>query len=128
MGRTAPPGSRNRATELSSRIGRLTRLFPFVQLDLPGALAIADGRYVLRDGEEERVLVVETHGAPPPPRRKRRRPRPAEGGSAPESLPLARATLVRAFAAFEDEGVAERWLGRTTAEESAIDDLLAEAF
>lgn len=82
---------------------------------------------MLRDGEEERVLVVETHGAPPPPRRKRRKPRAAKPTAEPESLPLARATLVRAFAAFEEEGGAERWLDRAAAEEQAIDDLLAEA-
>ncbi|HEX7244928.1 MAG TPA: hypothetical protein VF245_05105 [Solirubrobacterales bacterium] len=116
-----------RATELSSRIGPLTRLFPFVQLDLPGALALADGRYVLREDEEERVLVVETHGAPPPPRRKRRKPRAAEPAAEPEPLPLARVTLVRAFAAFEEEGAAEAWLDRATAEEKTIDDLVAEA-
>ena len=118
--------SPTRATD-SSRIVPLTRLFPFVQLDLPGALALADGRYVLRDGERERVLVVETHGAPPSPRRKRRKPRAATPDAKPQPLPLSRATLVRAFAAFDDEVAAERWLARTTTEEEAIDDLVAEA-
>ena len=126
MGRAAAH-SPTRATEISSRIGSLTRLFPFVQLDLPGALALADGRYVLRDGKRERVLVVETHGAPPPPRRKRRKPRAAVPDTEPRPLPLSRATLVRAFAAFDEEVAAERWLERTTVEEEAIDDLVAEA-
>jgi hypothetical protein len=88
---------------------------------------MADGRYVLREGDEELVLVVETHGAPPPPRRRRRKPRPAGVAAEPESLPLARATLVRAFAAFEEESAAERWLERATAEEKTTDDLVAEA-
>lgn len=82
---------------------------------------------MLRDGDEERVLVVETHGAPPPPRRKRRKSRAAEPAVEPEPLPLARVTLVRAFAAFAEEGAAEAWLERATAEEKAIDDLVAEA-
>lgn len=82
---------------------------------------------MLRDGHEERVLVVETHGAPPPPRRKRRKPRAAPPDSEPRSLPLGRATLVRAFAAFDEEAAAGRWLERVTAEEEAIDDLVAEA-
>jgi len=82
---------------------------------------------VLREGEEERVLVVETHGAPPPPRRKRRKPRAVEVAPGPESLPLARATLVRAFAAFEEEAAAARWLERATSEEKALDELVAEA-
>ena len=105
----------------------MTRLFGFVQIDLPGTLDVADGRYVLRKGEEERVLVVETHGAPPPARRKRRKPRPAGASAELESLPLARVTLVRAFAAFEDVGSAEGWLERATTEERAIDALIAEA-
>jgi hypothetical protein len=102
-------------------------LFGFAQLDLPGALPLVDGRYVLRDGDEERVLVVETHGAPPPPRRKRRRPRVAEEGAEPEPLPLARVTLVRAFAPFEGDAAAATWLERTAGDEETVDELVAEA-
>lgn len=82
---------------------------------------------MLRDGEEERVLVVETRGAPPPPRRRRRKPRAVESTAEPEPLPLSRVTLVRAFAAFEEDETAERWLERATSEDEAIDDLLVEA-
>jgi hypothetical protein len=82
---------------------------------------------VLREGERERVLVVETHGAPPSPRRRRRKARATDVDPAPDSLPMARATLVRAFAAFEEKDAAERWLDRATAEEETIDALLAEA-
>lgn len=82
---------------------------------------------MLRDGDEERVLVLETHGAPPPPRRKRRKPRAVEAAAEPTPLPLSRVTLVRAFAAFEEEEAAERWLERATAEDQEIDDLLIEA-
>ena len=40
---------------------------------------------------------------------------------------MARATLVRAFAAFEEKDAAERWLERATTEEEMIDALLGEA-
>jgi len=112
---------------ISSRIGSLTRLFGFVQIDLPGTLAVADGRYVLREGEEERVLVVETHGAPPPPRRKRRKPRAVQAEAKPGPLPLARVTLVRAFDAFDGEDAAGTWLERAAGEDESIDALVADA-
>jgi hypothetical protein len=105
----------------------LTRLFGFAQLDFAGTLAVADGRYVLRDGEIERVLVLETLGAPAPPRRRRRKPREAEAGASPTSLPLARATLVRAFEPFADEGEAKAWMQATSVSEERLDALLADA-
>ncbi len=88
---------------------------------------MADGRYVLRDGGQERVLVLETLGAPPPPRRRRRRSRESEVGAELASLPLARATVVRAFDSFDDEGEAQRWLETATAGEEAIDASVEEA-
>jgi hypothetical protein len=103
----------------------LTQLFGFIQLDFAGALAVVDGRYVLRD-EEERVLVLETLGAPPPPRRRRRRSREAEAGAAPAPLPLSRATAVRTFAPFSEVTEAERWLESAVADEEAIDSLVGE--
>jgi hypothetical protein len=75
----------------------------------------------------ERVLVLETLGAPPPPRRKRRRSREAEQQSPPQRLPLTRATVVRAFAPFEGAEEAQRWLDDAAANEDALDRLLAEA-
>jgi hypothetical protein len=102
----------------------LTRLFGFIQLDLAGALTVADGRYLMRDGEREQVLVVETLGAPPPARRRRRRPRNAEVGEPPPELPVARATVVLAFNEFEDEPAAGAWLQETSADEGAIDQLV----
>jgi len=104
----------------------LTRLFGFTQLDLPGTLPPADGRYVLRDGETERVLVLQTLGALPPPRRRRRRARESEA-NAPAELPMTRATVVRAFAPFEDERAANAWLEAAIDSEEAIDGLIAEA-
>jgi hypothetical protein len=102
----------------------LTRLFGFTQFDFAGALAVADGRYVIRDGEREQVLVIETLGAPPPARRRRKRPRDAEIGEPPPELPVARATVVLAFNDFEDESAAAAWLSEATASEEAIDQLV----
>jgi hypothetical protein len=104
----------------------LTRLFGFVQFEFAGTLAVADGRYVVRDEGIERVLVLETLGAPPPARRRRRRSREAEPGTAPASLPLTRATAVRASEPFGTEEEAVRWLERVSADEEAIDELVAE--
>jgi hypothetical protein len=102
----------------------LTRLFGFTQFDFAGPLAVADGRYLVRDGEREQVLVIETLGAPPPARRRRKRPRDAEVGEPPPELPVARATVVLAFHEFEDERAAETWLSQTTASEEEIDQLV----
>lgn len=86
---------------------------------------MADGRYVLREGGEERVLVLETLGAPPPPRRRRRRPREVDDGAPPAPLPLCRATIVRAFDPFAGEDDARRWLEGASADDLA-DTLLGE--
>ncbi|HET7589431.1 MAG TPA: hypothetical protein VFK14_04510 [Solirubrobacterales bacterium] len=104
----------------------MTRLFGFAQFDLAGTLAVADGRYVVRDGEEERVLVIETLAAPAPPRRKRRRPREVDGDSSPATLPLTRVTAVRAFAPFDSAAEASLWLDRATASEDSVDRVVAE--
>lgn len=104
----------------------MTRLFGFAQFDFAGRLAVADGRYVVRDGEHERVLVVEALGAPPSARRRRRRPRAAKAGETPTELPLTRVTAVRAFETFEDETSAGAWLETVSADEAAAERLVAE--
>jgi hypothetical protein len=104
----------------------LTRLFGFTQFDFAGPLAIADGRYLVRDGEREQVLVIETLGAPPPARRRRKRPKDAEIGEPPLELPVARATVVLAFNEFEDEKTADAWLQETTATEDNTDRLVEQ--
>ena len=104
----------------------MTRLFGFTQFDFAGALAVADGRYVVRDEGREQVLVVETLGAPPPARRRRKRPRDAEIGEPPPELPVARATVVLAFNEFEDESAAATWLSEATASEETIDELVEQ--
>jgi hypothetical protein len=104
----------------------LTRLFGFTQFDFAGALAVADGRYLVRDGEREQVLVIETLGAPPPARRRRKRPRNAEIGEPPPELPVARATVVLAFHEFDDEQAAGDWLQETSGDEGAVDQLIEQ--
>lgn len=113
-------------TDLSGRIGSLTRLFGFAQFEFAGTLAVADGRYVVRNGEIERVLVLETLGAPPPGRRRRRRSREVEAGALPASLPLTRATAVRAYEPFDAEEKAAGWLKQASADDLTVDTLLAE--
>ena len=101
-----------------------------MQFEFAGALAVADGRYLARGGDsggEESVLVVETLAAPAPPSRRRRRPRQAEAGEPPATLPLARATAVRAFEPFGAEHDAARWLDAATEAEDTVDALVADA-
>jgi hypothetical protein len=98
-----------------------------VQFELPGAIGVPDGRYLARDEEGERVLVVETVGAPAPPRRRRRRPKPAEPPGDPAPLPLTRITAVRAHEPFESSEEAAKWLEVAAAEEEALDAEIAAA-
>jgi hypothetical protein len=72
------------------------------------------------------VLVVKTLGAPPPPARRRRRPRQAEPEAEPSPLPLTRTTAVRAFAPFDGEEDAGRWLDEATEAEDTADILVAD--
>jgi hypothetical protein len=72
------------------------------------------------------VLVVKTLGAPAPPARRRRRARRVEPDTEPSTLPLARATAVRAFAPFESEEDAARWLDEATEAEDTADVLVAD--
>jgi len=104
----------------------LTRLFGFRQLEFPGRLSVADGRYVIRDEDRERVLAIGTTGAPPAARRRRRRSREAERNAVPDPLPVTRVTAIRAFAAFEAGDEASRWLEEASADDGSIDELLGE--
>jgi hypothetical protein len=107
----------------------LTKLFGFAQLDFAGPLPLADGRYLARgegEGEGESVLVVQTLGAPSPPARRRRRPRKTEPSAERSPLPLSRVTTVRAFAPFESDERAARWLDEATEAEDTADILVAD--
>ena len=95
-----------------------------MQFEFPGTVGVPDGRYLAREDDGERVLVVETVGAPAPPRRRRRRPRESEE-TEPPSLPLTRVTAIRAQEPFESEAEASEWLGKSVAEEDSIDAVVA---
>jgi hypothetical protein len=99
-----------------------------VQFDLPGALGVAAGRYLAREGEDGRqsVLVVETFGAPAAPGRRRQRAREAEAETPLPALPLTRATAIRAHEPFGSAEEASSWLEGAVAAEEEIDALVAE--
>jgi len=97
-----------------------------VQFDFAGPLPLADGRYLARAGDsgEESVLVLQQLGAPPLGRRRRR----VRGSAEPEPAPLtlSRVTAIRAFAPFESEEEATRWLDEVCEAEDTVDVLLSE--
>lgn len=72
------------------------------------------------------MLVLQRIGAPVAGGRRRRRPRKAEADNQPEALVLTRATAIRAFAPFEEEGAASRWLDEACEAEDTIDVLVEE--
>ena len=79
---------------------------------MAGSLPLDDGRYLVRSGPAERVLVTETEGALPPPRRRRRRPRKAAASDAPVTVTVSVITVIRADQPFDGETAAEAWLDR----------------
>lgn len=78
------------------------------------------------DGGEQgqRVLVVETVGAPP---RRRRRPKRVDPAAEPRLLPLTRVTAIRAHKPFDSAEEAGEWLAQTLADDDATDDAIAAA-
>ena len=93
---------------------------------MPGALRLDDGRYLDRQGETQRVMVIESEGALPPARRKRRRPRKSNRTDSPTRVQITTVTVIRAYQPFEDEEDAKAWL-RRLGEEEFTDGLLGEA-
>lgn len=104
----------------------MSKVFGFAQFDFAGTLPLADGRYLARDEQSESVLVILTLGAPPPPPRRRRRARKAEPEVEASPLSLTRVTAIRAFAPFEGDEQAVRWLDEATEAEDTADVLVAE--
>lgn len=96
-----------------------------MQFEFPGTLGVPDGRYLAREEDGERVLVVETVGAPPPPRRRRRRPKDSGPATDPAPLPLTRVTAIRAQEPFGSAADADVWLEAAVASEDSIDAALA---
>jgi hypothetical protein len=87
-------------------------LVSFVQLELPGLIGLPDGRYLAREGEAERVLIVQALGAPRPRRRGRRRTRPVDPGE-PEVVPVTRVTATGA-GELAGRAEADTWLRSAT--------------
>lgn len=96
-----------------------------MQFEFAGTVDVPDGRYLARQADGERVLVVETVGAPPPPRRRRRRPRESAAEVDPSPLPLTRVTAVRAQEPFESSEGAAEWLQGALSSEDSIDATVA---
>ena len=100
-----------------------------MQFEFAGALGVAAGRYLAREGGEEgrqSVLVVETLGAPAAAGRRRRQAREADPEAPLPDLPLTRATAIRAFTPFDSTEEATAWLERALASEDVVDALVAE--
>jgi hypothetical protein len=68
---------------------------------------LPEGRYLVRDGDDERVLIVEELGAPRPRRRAGRRSKPIDPGE-PEATPVTRVTVTGKR--FEDPARGAAWL------------------
>jgi hypothetical protein len=105
-------------------------LLPFAQLDLPGELPLADGRYLVRppDDPEARpdVLVLRKMGAPRARSRLRRgRPQAVAEDPPATPLPLSRITLVKAIP-FKEPGAAERWLKEVSGNDELAKGLARE--
>lgn len=92
-------------------------LIGFVQLELPGLIGLADGRYVERLAEDERVMIVQALGAPKPGGKLRRRPRPVQSPDR-EEVPFTRVTVTRP-GRFDDPEAAKAWL-RDTADDNPV--------
>ena len=102
-------------------------IFPFAQFEVPGALGIADGRYLVRNAEGEADDVIVFSSLQAPPRGRRKRPRKAADASPEtESLPATRITVVRATA-FDGATEARSWLDRIRRDADARDDFTADA-
>jgi hypothetical protein len=98
-----------------------------VQFEFPGAIDVPDGRYLARGDDGERVLVVETIGAPSLARRRRRRLKTSEPTDDPAPLPLTRVTAVRAQEPFDSVERAGEWLAEAVSSDESIEAAIAEA-
>jgi len=94
---------------------------------LPGSLSLEDGRYLDRQGDLQRVLVLETEGALPPARRKRRRPKKLGPEPVVTSVPVTTLTAIRSHEPLASEGEASAWLDAINSDPSLVDPLLNEA-
>ena len=86
-------------------------LIPFVQLEFAGQIGLPEGRYLAREDDGDRVLVVQGFGVPKPPGRLQRRTRAVDPDDE-ETVPVSRVTVALAER-FEAKAEAERWLEAT---------------
>ena len=91
-------------------------LLGFIQLELPGLIGLPDGRYLAREGDAERVLIIKASAAARAGRR-RRRPRAVDPGE-PAAVPVSRIT-VTGSKAFGDSRAAGEWLNRIAVDPEA---------
>lgn len=105
-------------------------LLPFAQLDLAGALALGDGRWLIRPPGDPQadpdVLVIRRLGAVRAGSRLRKgKPVPLEAEPAPDPVPITRLTLIKALP-FSDEAGAREWLDTVLADDEVAGGLLGE--
>jgi hypothetical protein len=96
----------------------------FVQLELAGRIGLPEGRYLVRDDDADRVLIVQELDAPRPQRRGRRRPRAVAPGE-PEQVPVTRVTVTGV--SFEDASSGSAWVKRTVADRELATKELRDA-
>jgi hypothetical protein len=104
-------------------------LRPFVQFEYPGRLGPGDGRYIVRESERERVLVIGGLSGLASgfvKARRRGKPKRAEGPPSELEVPVTRLTVVRAEPFAGDEEAAS-WLAEATDSAEAADELIDDA-
>ena len=95
-----------------------------MQLELAGRIGLPEGRYLVREDDAERVLIVQELEAPRPQKRSRRRARPVAPGE-PEQVPVTRVTITGIPL---DEGPAgSAWLKETVADRERVAEELRDA-
>src|SRR5436305_8155883 len=95
----------------------------FVQLELAGKIGLSEGRYLVRDGEAERVLIVQEVGAARAERRGRRRARAVEPA---EPEPVSVTLLTVTGERLADEGEGSAWLKTMTRDrERGVEEIRA---
>lgn len=94
---------------------------------MPGTLSLEDGRFLDRQADGQRVMVLETEGGLPPARRKRRRPKKAGPEEKASSVPVTIVTAIRSQAPFDSERDAIAWLAGVEGDPGLVDPLLDEA-
>jgi hypothetical protein len=105
-------------------------LLPFAQLDLAGALALGDGRWLIRPPDDPEadpdVLVIRRLGAARAGSRLRKgKPVPLAAEPEPEPIPITRLTVIKALP-FADEPSAAEWLETVIADGEVAGGLLGE--